>query len=446
MTLLLWSSSLLVASLPYLTSFHGDLASDGLADAALVSLPALYWHPWPHCAGVITNIVLLLSPALPRHHCPLCMGAFALVALALLPLLPLHCHQHCKLASAQSQSFQDQCWCHPQHCAIVVAGVAPALLPLLRGCLCSCRAGVATLGTPALLPASQTGICPVMTQSQHVVGALLLCSMLSPVASSLYPALAHSNLAFNSLAEAAMAFFWCCAGVLAHIALSLLPASSFPCCWHCTGIVAELAFEGPAGAKLVFAGVALTFCPHCAGVISSIVLLSLLPALHRRHRPCCVGAFALVALALLPLLPLHCRQHCKLASAQSQSSRDTRWRHCQHHAIIVASVALALLPSLRGQLCPCCTGIAALVTPTLLPASQTGIRPVMTPSQHVAGEALLSLSSLSTMAWLLYPVLAHSYLTFNGLAKAAMAFFWHCAGVLARIALASLPASSCPCC
>ncbi len=49
--------------------------------------------------------------------------------------------------------------------------------------------------------------------------------------SFLYPALAHSNLAFGSLAKAAMAFFfmlhWCplshCAGVNASVKLSLLP-------------------------------------------------------------------------------------------------------------------------------------------------------------------------------------------------------------------------------
>jgi hypothetical protein len=119
-----------------------------------------------------------------------------------------------------------------------------------------------------------------MTQSQHTVGeALLWCSMLLPVALLLYPALAHSNLAFNNLAKAAMAFYWRCAGVLARIALASLPASSCPCHWRCTSVVAKLAFEGPACAALAFAGVALVFCPHRAGVLASIVLLSLLLAL-----------------------------------------------------------------------------------------------------------------------------------------------------------------------
>jgi hypothetical protein len=87
--LLLWSSSLPMASLPYLASFHGDFASDGPADTALVSLPALCWRPWPYCTGIITNIALLTLPALHRHHCPCCMGAFALIKLALLSSSPL---------------------------------------------------------------------------------------------------------------------------------------------------------------------------------------------------------------------------------------------------------------------------------------------------------------------------------------------------------------------
>ncbi len=344
----------------------------------MVSLPALCWCPWPLCAGVITNIALLLLPTLRQHHCPHCVGAFALIALASLPLLPLRCRQHCELASAQSRSSRDTRW-HPcQHRAVDVAGIAPTLLPLSCGHLCPCHAGVAALGTLALPPASQTGICPVMMQSRHVVGeALLWCSTLSPMALLLYPASAHSNLAFDGLAKAAMAFFWRCAGVLARIALASLPASSCPCCRHCTSVVAKLAFEGPAGAALAFASVALTFCPHCAGVIASIVLSFLLPALRQRHYPCHVGAFAFVALALLPLSPLRCRQHRELASAQSRSSRDMRWRHCQHHAIIVAGVAPALLPSSCGRLCPCPASIATLGISALPPASQTGLRPVM---------------------------------------------------------------------
>ncbi len=184
--------------------------------------------------------------------------------------------------------------------------------------------------------------------------------MLSPVALLLYPAFAHSDLAFDGLAKAAMAFFWRCAGVFTHIALASLPASSCPCCRRCTSVVAELAFEGPAGTALVFAGIALAFYPHCAGIITSIVLLSLLPVLCWRHCPCHMGTFALVALALLPLLPSCCHQHLELASAQLQSSCNMRWRHCQHRAIVVASVEPESLPLLLGCHHPRCAGVATL--------------------------------------------------------------------------------------
>jgi hypothetical protein len=198
-----------------------------------------------------------------------------------------------------------------------------------------------------------------------------------------------------------------------------------------------LAFKGLAGAMLAFASIALAFFPHCAGVIASIVLSSLLLAIHRRHCPRHVGAFALVALVLLPLLLSRCCQHRELASAQSQSSRDTRWRHCQHRAIVVAGVVPTSLPSSRGCLCPCPAGVAALGIPVLPPAPQTGLWPVMMQPRHIAGEALLSRSLLLPVASLLYPALVHSNLAFDGLAKAAMAFFFLS---FFGIALVSLPA------
>ncbi len=141
--LLSWSSSLPMASLQYLALFHGDLASDGPADAALVSLPALCWRPWPYCAGVITNIALLLLPALHWHHCPCCVGAFALVALALLPSLPL-----------LTASIAN--WRLPSHEAVptragILASIAPLLLPALRQHCCLCCTGVfapVALATP----------------------------------------------------------------------------------------------------------------------------------------------------------------------------------------------------------------------------------------------------------------------------------------------------------
>ncbi len=184
--LLSWSLSLPVASLLYLGSFHHPFASDGLAEALLVSLLALCLHPWLHCTSVINNIALLLLPVLRQHHFPCCVGAFVLVALPLLPTLPLRCRQHRELASAQAQSSRNTCWCHCQHCALVVANVALAPSPSLRRCLCPGCAGVVALGIPVLPPASQTGICLVMTQLQPVVSEVSLSrSTLLPVA--LYP-------------------------------------------------------------------------------------------------------------------------------------------------------------------------------------------------------------------------------------------------------------------
>jgi hypothetical protein len=54
---------------------------------------------------------------------------------------------------------------HHQHCAVIVAAVAPTSLPLLHGHFCPRRAGIVALVAFALLPASQTGVCLVTKQS-----------------------------------------------------------------------------------------------------------------------------------------------------------------------------------------------------------------------------------------------------------------------------------------
>ncbi len=316
---------------------------------ALVSLPALHWRHCQHQAVLVAGVALVLLPSWPSkvrpvprwrllalhwHFasialasspasgcCPCCQhcaGVIALVAWALLPLLRWH-HCPCCLRVAASitnwhlpshKAVATGAWHYCQHRAILVAGVAPASLPSLRGRLCLCRADVAALSTPALPPALPTGIRPAMTQSQHDAGEASLSRSLSlPVASLLCPASAHSDLAFDGLAKAAIALFWRCTGVLARIALASLLASSCPCCRRCTGVVAKLAFEGPASTALAFAGVALAFCPHCAGVIASIVLLLSLLALHRRCRPQRMGIFALIARPSWwrSPIPRHCR-------------------------------------------------------------------------------------------------------------------------------------------
>jgi hypothetical protein len=205
----------------------------------LVSLPALCLRPWLHCTGIITNITLLLLPVLRRHCFPCCLGAFVLVTLASLPTSSSRCHQHRELASAQAQGSCNTCWRHPQHRALVVANTAPASSPLLRGCLCPCCAGVAALSTPTLPPASQTSICPVMTQLRSVVGEVsLLRSTLLPVASLLYPESAHSDFGLRRSGQGSngvlLALRWCpyahCTGVIASVKLSLLLAFCRRCC------------------------------------------------------------------------------------------------------------------------------------------------------------------------------------------------------------------------
>jgi hypothetical protein len=152
-----------------------------------------------HCAGIVTNVALASLPSSlwhGSHHGKLASAQpFVLVALALLPSSSLRRRQHCKLASAQAQGSCNTRWRHCQHCPLVVADIEPASSPLLRGCICPHCTGVAALGTPALPPASQTGICPVMMQLRPIVGEVSLsCSTLSPVASSLYPESAHSDV------------------------------------------------------------------------------------------------------------------------------------------------------------------------------------------------------------------------------------------------------------
>jgi hypothetical protein len=318
-----------------------------------------------HCASVINNIAPSLSPVLRRHHFPCRVGAFVLVTLPLLPTSPLCCRQHCKLASAQAQSSCNTRWHHCQHCALVVADVAPAPSHLLRRCLCPGRAGVAALGTPALPPASQTGICPVMTQLQPVVGEVsLLRSTLSPVALLLYPESAHSDFGLRQSGQGSngilLALSRCpcphCTGVIASVKLFLLLALCRRCC--------RVALQGPAGAAQAFAGVALAFCPHPTGVIASIVLSSMSLALcqHYRHVAgrfcsCCTGIFVLIAFALPPALrPCICP-----VTKQSRHALVSLPAPCHRCCWQLP----ALLPLSHGHFCPCSAGVTNLGIPAL---------------------------------------------------------------------------------
>jgi hypothetical protein len=199
-----------MASSPYLALFPRNLVSNGPADAALVSLLTLHWHPCPHCAGGITSIALLSSPAL---------RITALVAWASLPPLCWTCHPHCTRIAVSIANWRlphhntivkrqhtwrcQQAHCRPlwfllpepapfpgnlafmsgqsstgsfagvalaslpmsrwhphKHCAVVIASVALALLPMLHWPLCPHCTGI----TPSIA----TGVCPTTTQSQHI--------------------------------------------------------------------------------------------------------------------------------------------------------------------------------------------------------------------------------------------------------------------------------------
>ncbi len=121
-----------------------------------------------------------------------------------------------------------------------------------------------------------------------------------------------------------LALRWCphphCTGVIASVRLSLLPVLRLCCCqvglqksgWCSAGICRRCAS--------VLLALLWHHCQHCAVVVVVDVVLASLPSSR--------WSFCLIALALLPSLPLRCRQHRKLASAQSRSSCNMRWHHC----------------------------------------------------------------------------------------------------------------------
>ncbi len=106
------------------------------------------------------------------------------------------------------------------------------------------------------------------------------------------------------------------------------------------------------GSNGVFSVLRWRPCPHCTGIIASIKL-SLLPAL-RRH--CCqVG--------------LQRSGQCSAGICQRCTGilPASRWRHCQHRAVIVvAGIALVSSPLACRRLCPHC---ALLVVTFALPPS-----------------------------------------------------------------------------
>jgi hypothetical protein len=190
-----------------------------LACVTLASLQALCCHCCQLCTVVITGIALVLLPASCWRLCPHCTGIVAFVAPALVPasqtgicpttMQPRHIRVHgivvvviflARGLAGIPGIFPRQLFLQwSNQCSIdifasavlatrtgVIVSIVPLLLPALHQHHCPLCAGVVTLGTLALLPASRTGICPFMTQMRHVAGeASLPHSLLLPVASLL---------------------------------------------------------------------------------------------------------------------------------------------------------------------------------------------------------------------------------------------------------------------
>ncbi len=182
------------ALLQYSELFPSTLVSNGPANAALVSLLVLRWHPCLHRAGSITSIVLSSSPALRWRHCPRCMGIFALVVLDSSPALhPRYCKQR-KLASALSQSKRDMSvYVVLSSCSLLLSVVFVAITGAIPW----------QLGLH-VQPILRWWICRRCT------------GLLARVALASLQAL-HCHLCQR------------CAGVVTHVALASLPSSR----WHC---------------------------------------------------------------------------------------------------------------------------------------------------------------------------------------------------------------------
>jgi hypothetical protein len=184
----------------------------------------------------------------------------------------------------------------------------------------------------------------------------------------------------------------CSAGIFVGVALASLLAS----CWchhqHCA---------------VVFAGTVPAWLPLSHGIITLIALV-LVPSLHPR---CCqhhklasaqsgCSCDTLALMVLLPSLPVASLQYPALfpgnlafggpANAALEFMPALRWSPCLHCAGVIASIVLLSLLVLHQHCCPCCVGVFALIAPALSPASQTGICPVTTQSQHIGERVVVA--------------------------------------------------------
>ncbi len=151
-----------------------------VAGVALALLPVSCWHLCPHCTGIAAFVAPALAPALQTGVCPTTMqprhirvrgivvvviflvrGLVAIPGVVLRQLCP-QWSDRCSIGIFASAVLATR--------AGVIVSIAPLLLPALHRHCCPLCAGIVTLVTFALLPASRTGVCSFMTQTRHVAG------------------------------------------------------------------------------------------------------------------------------------------------------------------------------------------------------------------------------------------------------------------------------------
>ncbi len=221
-----------------------------------------------------------------RHHCPGCAGVLANIALSM-PVLCWRCHQHC-----------------------------PGLFALIA---------------LALLPSSQTSVCPTKTQLLHI----RVCGLIVVVI-----VLARGLIAISGVVPWSLCLRWssgCSVGVFASVVLGSLAALRR--CHH----------------------------QHCTVVVAGVVPASF-PLSHGRFCPCRAGIIALVILALPPALQTGICPGTKQSQHALVSSPALRCCCCQCCAGIIPLVAWALLPLSCWRCCSWHTRIAASITNWHLPS------------------------------------------------------------------------------
>jgi hypothetical protein len=285
------------------------------------------WRLCQRCAGILARMLLASLQVLHYYHCRRCAGVDALAAQASSPLSCWRCQSCCTLVAASIPNWRPLVATQSQ--PIGIRDIVTILIAIDRGPL-------------------------LYSESSTATGPSTNATLVSLPVLRWHPCLR-------------------CAGIIASIALSSLPALRCHRCRRCTGVVACL-------------------------------LLASLPSLHlhcRLHRPCIGASIANWRLPNLDAATTHprtwrcCRGHfpcscpcchtwrCSTATLLSmvrlmqrwhlcqRCACNTRWRHHQHRAVVVAGVTPASLPSLRWRCHPRYTRVAASIMNWHLPIHDT---------------------------------------------------------------------------